>query len=62
MSEKKKKTTKSAYYTIEGKTLKKNKKPCPKCGAGVFMAEHKNRYSCGKCSFTEMKGGGKQDN
>jgi len=28
---------------------------CPKCGTGVFMADHKNRYSCGKCGFTEFK-------
>ena len=33
------------------------KKPtfCPKCGTGVAMAVHKDRSSCGKCSFTEFK-------
>ncbi|MEM4397656.1 MAG: 30S ribosomal protein S27ae [Candidatus Woesearchaeota archaeon] len=30
-------------------------KVCPKCGPGVFMAEHKNRISCGKCGYTEFK-------
>ncbi len=29
---------------------------CPKCGPGFFMALHKNRTSCGKCGYTEMKG------
>ncbi|MCL4383641.1 MAG: 30S ribosomal protein S27ae [Candidatus Marsarchaeota archaeon] len=28
-------------------------KSCPKCGSR--MAEHENRFSCGKCSYTEFK-------
>ena len=32
------------------------KKTCPKCGPGVFLAEHGNRFSCGKCGYTEFKG------
>ena len=28
---------------------------CPKCGAGTFMAVHKNRVSCGKCGYSEFK-------
>lgn len=41
---------------------KKEKKPpkpykagrnCPKCGAGVKLAEHKNRRSCGRCGYFE---------
>ncbi len=28
---------------------------CPKCGKGVFLAEHKNRSTCGKCGYTEFK-------
>lgn len=31
------------------------KKICVKCGNGVFMAEHKNRFSCGKCGYTIFK-------
>ncbi|VVC03290.1 30S ribosomal protein S27ae [Candidatus Bilamarchaeum dharawalense] len=42
---------------------KKEKKPnaykpgkaCPKCGAGVRLAEHKDRRSCGKCGYFEKK-------
>jgi len=28
---------------------------CPKCGAGVRLAEHKDRRSCGKCGYFERK-------
>jgi len=30
-------------------------KPCPKCGAGVRLASHKDRFSCGKCGYFEKK-------
>lgn len=25
---------------------------CERCGPGVFMAQHKDRYHCGKCNYT----------
>lgn len=28
---------------------------CPKCGAGVHLAEHKDRRSCGRCGYFERK-------
>jgi len=28
---------------------------CPRCGVGTFMAEHEDRFSCGKCGYTEYK-------
>ncbi len=31
------------------------RKPCPKCGAGVHLAEHSDRRSCGKCGYFEKK-------
>ncbi|MFH0874823.1 MAG: 30S ribosomal protein S27ae [archaeon] len=34
---------------------KAQNRTCPKCGAGVFMADHKDRITCGKCSYTEFK-------
>jgi small subunit ribosomal protein S27Ae len=37
----------------EGKIKRKNKF-CPKCGSGVFLAKHEDRYSCGKCGYTEF--------
>ena len=52
---KSKKTSKrSANYTTAG-GLKRKNKFCPKCGAGIFMAEHKDRSTCGKCGYTEFK-------
>lgn len=30
-------------------------KNCPKCGAGVRLAEHANRRACGKCGYFEKK-------
>ncbi len=48
-------TKKSEYYKIEGDKIVKTRKECPKCGPGVFMAEHKDRYHCGRCGYTEFK-------
>ncbi|PIU22535.1 MAG: 30S ribosomal protein S27ae [Candidatus Diapherotrites archaeon CG08_land_8_20_14_0_20_30_16] len=50
-----KRIKKSSFYKVEGNNVIRTRKTCLKCGAGVFMAEHKNRYSCGKCGYTEMK-------
>lgn len=33
---------------------KREGKLCPRCGAGVFLAMHKNRLHCGKCNYTEF--------
>ncbi len=51
---KRKKQNKGSYYKIDGGKLAR-KKNCPKCGAGVFMAEHDKRRHCGKCGYTEFK-------
>ena len=46
------------FYKIEGEgndvkvTHTRMECPHPDCGAGVFMAEHKDRQTCGKCSLT----------
>ncbi len=32
-----------------------NKKFCPKCGPGIFLGEHKDRFYCGKCHYVEYK-------
>lgn len=44
----------SSYYTISGSTITR-KKACPKCGRGFFMAEHKDRVTCGNCHYTEFR-------
>lgn len=40
-------------YEVQGNSLKKKTKTCPKCS--VFMANHKDRYTCGKCGYMEKK-------
>lgn len=42
------------YEVTDGKVTRKRTE-CPKCGPGVFMAEHADRVSCGKCGYTEFK-------
>ena len=41
------------HYKFEGTYLKKSKN-CPRCGAGIFFAVHKDRVTCGKCKYTEF--------
>ncbi len=43
-------------YKAEGDSVSRLKKSCPKCGQGVFMAQHKDRSTCGKCRYTEFSG------
>lgn len=42
------------YIVKDGKVIRKNKF-CPRCGPGVFMADHGDRWACGKCGYTEWK-------
>ncbi len=58
MAKKQKKNKKSSEawkkYKIEsGKVVRA--KSCPRCGQGYFLAEHKDRFYCGKCKYVEMK-------
>lgn len=41
-------------YEKKGDNVERKNPTCPKCGAGFFMAVHKNRKSCGKCKYTEF--------
>ncbi len=53
---KKRRTSKvSNNYSVENNSLKRKNKFCPKCGKGVFLAEHKDRLTCGKCGYMEKK-------
>ena len=47
-------------FKVEGDKITRLRRHCPKCGDGVFLAEHKDRSSCGKCGYTEFKGGSKK--
>ena len=56
------------YYKVEGDgegeeyKVSRTKQECPHpdCGAGVFMAVHSDRTTCGKCSLTYVKEAGKK--
>ena len=41
------------HYIIEGDKVKRSKM-CPRCGVGIFLANHKTRLYCGKCHYTEF--------
>lgn len=43
------------YYKIEDDKLVRLRKHCPECGPGVFLADHKDRLSCGNCGYKEGK-------
>jgi small subunit ribosomal protein S27Ae len=45
----------SRFYEISGDSIKSKKSVCPRCGNGVFLANHADRQSCGKCGYTEFK-------
>jgi small subunit ribosomal protein S27Ae len=55
-AEKKKKTTSQKWkkYSVSQDKIVK-KRFCPKCGPGIFLAEHSDRVSCGMCGYTEKK-------
>ncbi|KAJ4459501.1 putative 40S ribosomal protein S27a [Paratrimastix pyriformis] len=42
------------YKVNEDGKVTRLRRECPheECGAGVFMATHKDRYYCGKCGLT----------
>lgn len=50
----KKSSQKWKLYEKKGDKLEKLNKTCPKCGAGVFMAKHKDRSTCGTCAYTDF--------
>lgn len=50
-----KSTKKGDKYQISGNKIEPKGRLCPKCGPAVFMAEHKDRYHCGKCGYAEFK-------
>jgi len=44
------------FYESKGSEVVRNRKNCPRCGPGVFMANHKNREYCGRCGYTVSQG------
>ena len=39
-------------YKVDGSSLTRLRKDCPRCGRGYFMAQHKGRHTCGHCGYT----------
>jgi ubiquitin-small subunit ribosomal protein S27Ae len=39
-------------YKVDGNSVSRLKKECPRCGKGYFMAQHGNRLTCGHCGYT----------
>ena len=48
---------KTEQYEVSDGKITRKRQFCPQetCGPGVFLAEHKDRTSCGKCGYTRMK-------
>lgn len=45
---------KYSYYSVKGEDVSRIRKYCPRCGPGIFLADHKTRLFCGKCHYTEF--------
>jgi len=43
------------FYQVKGDKVDRLRKECPRCGRGVFLAEHRDRLTCGKCGYTSFK-------
>lgn len=50
----KKPSEKWKKYKIQGDKLIKSPS-CPKCGNGVFLAQHKDRLYCGSCHYVQYQ-------
>jgi len=42
------------YIIVDGK-LKRTNPSCPRCGDGVFLADHGDVWACGKCGDRHNK-------
>lgn len=49
--------TKRELYRVEEGKVTRKRPICPRCGPGVFLADHADRLSCGRCGYTEFKKG-----
>ena len=43
------------FYEVKSGQVSRLRKECPRCGKGVFLAEHRDRMTCGKCGYTSFK-------
>ena len=42
-------------YEEGDEKVERLRKSCPRCGPGIFLADHGERLACGKCGYTEFK-------
>jgi small subunit ribosomal protein S27Ae len=45
----------SKFYSVKDGKLERKGKTCDRCGDGIYMADHKDRWYCGKCRMTVWK-------
>ena len=45
----------SEHYDVSEDKVIRRRQNCPRCGEGAFLAEHADRFSCGKCGYTQFK-------
>jgi small subunit ribosomal protein S27Ae len=54
-TEKKKRKGLFSLYKIDKDKIVRLRPTCERCGPGYFMADHGDRYTCGRCGFTRYK-------
>ena len=42
-------------YKVEDKKAVRKNEQCPRCGAGTFLAQYKNRKYCGRCGYAQIQ-------
>ena len=42
----------SKYSISDDGTLERKAEHCPNCGPGVFLGEHSDRKTCGRCGYS----------
>lgn len=45
---------KYTLYKVSGDKVIRERKSCPRCGPGTFLAQHGGRHYCGTCHYTEF--------
>jgi small subunit ribosomal protein S27Ae len=50
------------YYEVREGAVSRKRKPCPRCGPGTMLSEHKDRKYCGRCGYTEISKGSPEEN